>query len=89
MTQCWTNEQQSNHPYSDHLKISKSAYTPHIFAICFRDSTVKPAHEVISIKQSPVLKGQMFLVLSWKISYELNLLRGHLSYGATYSVSQR
>ena len=27
-------------------------------------STVKPAHEVTSIKQSPVLKGHLFLVLS-------------------------
>ena len=34
---------------------------------------VKPANEVISIKQSPVLKGHLFLVQSFKISYELNL----------------
>jgi len=35
--------------------------------------TVKPAHVVTSIKQSPALKGHLFLVLSMKISYELNL----------------
>ena len=35
--------------------------------------TVKPAHAVTSIKQSPVLKGHLFVVLSLKISYELNL----------------
>jgi superfamily I DNA and/or RNA helicase len=31
---------------------------------------VKPAHAVTSIKQSPVLKGHIFLVLSLKISFE-------------------
>jgi hypothetical protein len=36
-------------------------------------NTLKPAHAVTSIKQSPVLKGHIFLVLSEKISYELNL----------------
>jgi hypothetical protein len=35
--------------------------------------SVKPPHAVTSIKQSPVLKGHLFLVLSKKISYELNL----------------
>jgi len=35
--------------------------------------TVKPANAVTSIKQTPVLKGNFFLVLSLKISYELNL----------------
>ena len=35
--------------------------------------TVKSAHAVTSIKQSPVLKGRLFVVLSLKISYELNL----------------
>jgi len=34
---------------------------------------VKPAHVVTSIKLSPVLKGHLFLVLSLKIVYELNL----------------
>ena len=29
-----------------------------------KSNTVKPAHEVTSIKQSPVLKGHLFLVLS-------------------------
>ena len=36
--------------------------------------------------QSPVLKGHLFLVLSWNISYQLNLLSGHLSYQATFSL---
>ena len=36
-------------------------------------NTVKAAYEVTSIKQSPVLKGHIFLVLSQKISYELDL----------------
>ena len=35
--------------------------------------TVKPVDEVTSIEQSPVLKGHLFLSLSLKISYELNL----------------
>jgi hypothetical protein len=35
--------------------------------------TVKPVQAVTSIKQSPVLKVHLFLVLSQKISYELNL----------------
>jgi hypothetical protein len=34
--------------------------------------TVKLAHAVTSIKQSPVLKGHICLVLSYKVSYELN-----------------
>jgi hypothetical protein len=34
---------------------------------------VKPAYAVTSIKQSPVLKGHLFIVLSQKIYYELNL----------------
>jgi len=34
---------------------------------------VKPTHTVISIKQSPVLKGYLLLVLSLNISYELNV----------------
>jgi hypothetical protein len=36
-------------------------------------SIVKPAHAAISIQQSPVLKGHLLLVLSQKISCELNL----------------
>ena len=35
--------------------------------------TVKPADEVTSIKQSPVLNGHLFLFQSWNISYELSL----------------
>jgi hypothetical protein len=35
--------------------------------------TVKPADEVMSIKQSPVLNGHLFLFQSWNISYELSL----------------
>jgi hypothetical protein len=35
--------------------------------------TVKPVHAVTSIKQLPVLKGYLFLVLPLEISYELNL----------------
>ena len=35
--------------------------------------TVKPAHAITSVKQSPVLEGHHFLVLSQKFSYELNL----------------
>jgi hypothetical protein len=34
---------------------------------------VKLAHMVISVKQSPVLKGHLCLVMYKKISYELNL----------------
>jgi len=36
---------------------------------------VIPAQVVTSIKQSPVLKGHLFLVPSWEISYELNLFQ--------------
>jgi hypothetical protein len=36
-------------------------------------NTVKHAHVVTSIKQSPVLKDHLFLDLSQKILYELNL----------------
>jgi hypothetical protein len=35
--------------------------------------TVNPAHVVTSTKKSPVLKGHLFLMLLWKISYEMNL----------------
>ena len=35
--------------------------------------TIKPAHAVTSIKQPPVLKGHIFLVLSQRNIYELNL----------------
>ena len=39
----------------------------------YKLTTVKPAHAVTSNKQSPVLKGHLFIVLLLKISYELNL----------------
>ena len=35
--------------------------------------TVKTADGVTSIKQSPVLNGDLFLFQSWNISYELSL----------------
>ena len=35
--------------------------------------TIKPVDAVTSIKQSPVLKGHLFLILLQKISYEFNL----------------
>ena len=42
------------------------------------------------IKVKISVKGHYFLVLSLKISYVLDLLlRGHLSYKATFSLSQR
>ena len=34
---------------------------------------VKPVHALTSIKQLPVLKGHIFLVMALKISHELNL----------------
>ena len=37
--------------------------------------TVKPVHEVTSIKQSPVVEGHLFLVQSLNISYESNLFK--------------
>ena len=41
--------------------------------------TVKPAHAVTSIKQSPVLKGHLFLILSQvNFLWIEPLLRGHL-----------
>jgi hypothetical protein len=54
-------------------------------------TAVKPAHAVTSIKQSPVFKGHLFLsypVIENFIWIE-PLLRGHLSYNATFSLSQR
>ena len=38
-------------------------------------NTIKPAHTVTSIKQSPVLKGHLCLGLSLKISYKLNFFK--------------
>ena len=34
---------------------------------------VKPAHVDISIQQPPILNGHYFLILSFKMSYELNI----------------
>jgi hypothetical protein len=42
--------------------------------------TVNPAHEVTSIKQSPIFKGHLFVSCCRKI---------HLSYKAMFSLSQR
>ena len=56
------------------------------YIICY---TVKPAHVVTSIKQSPVLKGHLFLVVIENLLWIEPLLRGHLSYEATISSSQR
>ena len=50
--------------------------------------TVKPAHAVTSIKQSFVLEGHLFHVLSEHSMQIEHLLRGHLSYEATFSWSQ-
>ena len=47
------------------------------------DYTVKPAHVVTSIKQSAVLKGQLF---SCPV---IEKLRGHLSLKTTFVLSQR
>ena len=47
--------------------------------------TVKPAHEVTSIKQSLVLKGPVII----NFIYIQPLLRGHLSYKITFSLYQR
>ena len=42
-------------------------------------STVKPAHVVTSIKQSPVLKGHLFCPVIENFIWIEPLLRGHLS----------
>jgi len=50
---------------------------------------VKPIPAVTSIKQSPVLKGQFFYCPVMEISIWIEpLLRGHLSYKDTFSLSQ-
>jgi len=36
-------------------------------------NTLKPAYAVTPVKQTPVVKGHLFLVLSMKIPYDLNL----------------
>ena len=49
----------------------KSAYKQFLEVFFFNlqniKTTVKPVHVVTSIRQSPVLKGHIFLVMSWKI----------------------
>jgi hypothetical protein len=50
--------------------------------------TIKPAHGVTSIKQSPVLKGHIFLSVIESIIWIKPLLRGHLSYKNTFYVFQ-
>jgi hypothetical protein len=52
-------------------------------------NVVKPAHVDTSIKQSPVLKVTFFLSCHRKFHMNLTSLRGHLSYKATFSLSQR
>ena len=63
----------SNSSYQ--IRINREPDKREIWICLFRKIiyTVKPVHAVTSIKQSPVLKGHHFLVLSQKISYELNL----------------
>ena len=51
--------------------------------------TVKPAYVVTCIKQSPVLRGHHFLSCYWEFMWIEPLLRGHLSYKATFSLIQR
>ena len=50
---------------------------------------IKPAHAVTSIKQPPVLKGHLFLAVIENFIWSEPLLRGHLSYNVTFSLSQR
>ena len=58
-------------------------------SVKLKSYTVKTAHAVTSIKQSPVLKSHLFLVLSWiNVIWLESLLRGHLSYKATFSLSK-
>jgi len=42
-----------------------------VFLIYTEKDTIKPTHAVTSIKQLPVLKGRLFLVLSWEIDMNL------------------
>ena len=51
--------------------------------------TVKPAQVITSIKQSPVLKGHIFLVMSQKIPYQLNLFKRPPVLKGHFSLSQR
>lgn len=54
----------------------------------FQYNTVKPLYAVISIKQSSVLKCQCSWPVMEKFIGIVLLLRGHLSYNATLSLSQ-
>ena len=54
------------------------------------ENTVKPVHVVTSIKQSPVVKGHLFSCPVIEICIWIeSILRGHFSYKATFSLSQR
>jgi hypothetical protein len=55
------------------LKVSTYIITKVNVSLPITTVTVKPADEVTSIKQSPVLNGHLFLFQSWNISYELSL----------------
>ena len=59
-------KQDTMRPYTSNRRIRQRV-------ICTPLFTVKLAHAVTSIRQSPVLKGYICLVLSYKVSYELNL----------------
>ena len=60
------------HHYLTKHDISQACPCGHLY-LTKHDITVKSAHVVTSIKQSLVLKGHIFLVLSQKLSYELKL----------------
>jgi hypothetical protein len=51
--------------------------------------TGKPAHAVISIKQSPVLKGHLFCPVEENFIWTEPVLRGHLFSKTEFSLAQR
>ena len=56
--------------------ITNEVYIKDIYdlkGMIYDKTTVKHFHVVTSARQSPVLKGHILLVLSQKMSYELNL----------------
>ena len=55
------------------LKVALNTKNQKIIDEHDRLSNIKPAHVITSIKQSPVLKGHIFIVLSQKMSYDFNL----------------
>jgi hypothetical protein len=60
-----------------------------LYIVCMKATgTCKPAHAVTSIKQPPVLKGHIFLPVIENFIWIEPLLRSHLSYTATFSLSQ-